>query len=59
MTDRWSLMQDMEAMRHLAELLEARGPNVSPAQRQIYVEIVAQLRAAADTVYEIWRAESA
>jgi hypothetical protein len=56
MSTLWGLMQDIEAMRHLADVLEARLPAVPATRRAVYETLVPQLRDAAQLAYDLSRA---
>lgn len=46
-------MQDIEALRHLADRLEIRAATLTSAYRGIYARVVDQMREAAEQVHEV------
>ena len=49
----WSLMQDIESMRHLAEHLETRAATIPSPRSDVYIRLAAQLRETAEIVHEM------
>lgn len=54
---RWSAMQAIEAMRHLAEQLENRATGVPAPRREAYADVAAHLRDTAERVHALSRTE--